>query len=136
MDRLGLGFGDCERLNPRLIYCSIPGFARDDSRAQLQGWEGIVSAASGLYTPFPAARADIPGAGAQPAISAIPIASNFAAFASANAIVAALIARERTGRGQFIEVSLFGAAFEAFNIRFTREPTIATDVRTVAGFSF
>jgi crotonobetainyl-CoA:carnitine CoA-transferase CaiB-like acyl-CoA transferase len=115
MDRLGLGFGDCERLSPRLIYCSIPGFARDDSRAQLQGWEGIVSAASGLYTPFPAARADIPSAGAQPVISAIPIASNFAAFASANAIVAALIVRERTGRGQFIEVSLFGAAFEAFN---------------------
>ncbi len=122
MDRLGLGYGMCERLNPRLVYCSIPGFARDDSRAQLQGWEGIVSAASGLYTPFPAARADIPGAGAQPAISAIPIASNFAAFASANAIVAAVIARERTGRGQFIEVSLFGAAFEAFNNEAQRGP--------------
>jgi crotonobetainyl-CoA:carnitine CoA-transferase CaiB-like acyl-CoA transferase len=122
MDRLGLGYAACEAINPHLIYCAIPGFSKDDPRAGLQGWEGIVSAASGLYTPYSAMRADIPGAGSQPAVSAIPIASNFAAFASANAIVAALIARERIGRGQYIETSLHAAAFEAINIEAQRGP--------------
>jgi crotonobetainyl-CoA:carnitine CoA-transferase CaiB-like acyl-CoA transferase len=122
MDRLGLGYAACEAINPHLIYCSIPGFSKDDPRAGLQGWEGIVSAASGLYTPYSAMRADIPGAGTQPAVTAIPIASNFAAFAAVNAIMAALIARDRIGRGQFVEVSLHAAAFEAINIEAQRAP--------------
>jgi crotonobetainyl-CoA:carnitine CoA-transferase CaiB-like acyl-CoA transferase len=122
MDRLGLGYDECRAINPRLIYCALPGFARDDARADLAGWEGIVSAAAGLYTPYAAARADIPGAGTQPAVTAIPIASNFAAFAGANAILAALIARERIGSGQFVEVPLFAAAFEAINAEAQRGP--------------
>ncbi len=122
IDRPGLGYAACKAINPRLIYCAIPGFSRDDPRAHLQGWEGIVSAASGLYTPYSALRGDIPGAGSQPAVSAIPIASNFAAFAAANAIMAALIARDRIGRGQFIEISLHAAAFEAINVEAQRGP--------------
>jgi crotonobetainyl-CoA:carnitine CoA-transferase CaiB-like acyl-CoA transferase len=113
MARLGLGEDLCRRLNPRLIYVSLPGFSRDDPRAALAGWEGVVSAASGLFTPYPALRRDIPGAGVEPAVSAVPVASNFAAFIAANAVLAALIARERDGLGEGIEVPLFAAAFEA-----------------------
>jgi crotonobetainyl-CoA:carnitine CoA-transferase CaiB-like acyl-CoA transferase len=113
MARLGLGDDACRRLNPRLVYVSLPGFGRDDPRAALAGWEGVVSAASGLFTPYPAHRRDIPGAGVAPAVSAVTIASNFAAFIGVNAVMAALIARERDGLGERLEIPLFAAAFEA-----------------------
>ncbi len=116
MTRLGLDQRRLHKANPRLIYCAMPGFPKGDPRARLPGWEGIVSTAAGLYTPYAATRTDIAGAGAEPAFTAIPIASNFAAFVAVNAIVAALIARARSGIGQVIEASLFGAAFEAMNV--------------------
>jgi crotonobetainyl-CoA:carnitine CoA-transferase CaiB-like acyl-CoA transferase len=122
MKRLGMDYEACRQYNPRLIYASLPGFAHDDPRASLQGWEGIVSAASGLYTPYPAQRKDIPGAGIEPAISAVPIASNFAAFMGANAVIAALIARERDGVGQWLEIPLFNAAFEAMIVEVQKGP--------------
>jgi crotonobetainyl-CoA:carnitine CoA-transferase CaiB-like acyl-CoA transferase len=122
MKRLGIDYENCRRSNPRLIYASLPGFAHDDPRAAMPGWEGIVSAASGLYTPYPAQRKDIPGAGADPAVSAVPIASNFSAFMGANAVIAALIARERDGVGQWLEIPLFNAAFEAMIVEAQQGP--------------
>ena len=46
MDRLGLGATAMTEANPRLIYCSLPGFASDDPRAGMPAWEGIVGAAA------------------------------------------------------------------------------------------
>lgn len=107
MDRLGLGPDAVTTAHPHLVYCSIPGFASDDPRAQVPGWEGVVGAATATYRP-PIGSTD--GA---PAYTAIQIASHFAAFQSAVAIVMALIARERSGLGQRIEMPLFDATFAA-----------------------
>src|SRR5439155_22713137 len=46
MNRLGLDAEGAMERNPRLVYCSIPGFAADDPRAGMQAWEGIVDAAT------------------------------------------------------------------------------------------
>ena len=100
MDRLGLGSQSALRLNPRLIYCSLPGFASDDPRAQVRAFEGVVGAASATYRPHD------PGAD-QPVYTAIPISSNYAAFQGVVSIVIALFARQRDGVGQCIEVPLF-----------------------------
>ena len=51
MDRLGIGPQAAERLNPRLIYCSMPGFASDDPRAQVRAFEGVVGSATATYRP-------------------------------------------------------------------------------------
>jgi crotonobetainyl-CoA:carnitine CoA-transferase CaiB-like acyl-CoA transferase len=106
MERLGLGPVATSGGHPRLIFCSLPGFATDDPRAGLAGWEGVVSAAAGLYYPR------LPAAPADPIYSAVPLASSYAAFIAAHSIVAALIARHRGGFGQHIEVALFDAAFQ------------------------
>ena len=45
MDRLGLGARAMTAANPRLIYCSLPGFAAGDARAPLEAWEGVIGAA-------------------------------------------------------------------------------------------
>ena len=49
MDRLGLGPADMTRANPRLVYCSLPGFASDDPRAGVPAYEGVVGAAAATY---------------------------------------------------------------------------------------
>ena len=111
MDRLGLGWPQLAAANPRLIYCSLPGFGRDDPRAPVPGWEGVIDAATANCS----IRVGQEPAGwdtSRPTYSAVPLASNFAAFLAATAIVAALTFRHRTGRGQLIEVPLFHAMFE------------------------
>ena len=104
MDRLGLGAAAMTTAAPRLVYCSLPGFASDDPRAALPAWEGVVGAASGMYR-------SRTGDGAS--FTAIPIASTFAALVAATSIASALYSREHDGRGQRIEVPLFDAMFEA-----------------------
>jgi crotonobetainyl-CoA:carnitine CoA-transferase CaiB-like acyl-CoA transferase len=106
MDRLGLSWDAVRRGHDRLIYCSLPGFAADDPRAATPAWEGVLAAATGTYTRS--------GSEDQPRFNALPLASEFGALAAASAIVMALIARERDGLGQCLEVPLFDAMFLAF----------------------
>ncbi|MBV9577676.1 MAG: CoA transferase [Chloroflexi bacterium] len=108
MDRFGLGASSCCEADPRLIYCSMPGFPSDDPRAGVPGWEGVVAAAAGLYLPGTWDGSPDPA----PVYNPIPLASNFAALRAAQAIVGALIVREKGGAGQRIEVPLFDATFE------------------------
>ena len=112
MARLGLDLASARERNPRLITCSLPGFAADDPRAEMRAWEGIVDAATGNC------RARVGEAPPDwdtslPTYSAIPLASNFAAFLAATSVVMALIARQRTGTGQHVETPLFHAMFTA-----------------------
>ncbi|WP_062351815.1 CaiB/BaiF CoA-transferase family protein [Herbidospora yilanensis] len=112
MDRLGLGAARLRAAHPRLVYCSLPGFAAADPRAGLPAWEGVVAAATGNCR----VRAGYLPEGRDPdspVYAALPVASNFAAFCGAFAVVAALTERHRTGRGDRIEVPLFHAMFEA-----------------------
>jgi len=102
MDRLGLGAREAMERNPRLVYCSLPGFASDDPRASLPAWEGVLGAATGVYEQA-----------GDPRFTSVPISSTFGAIAAAVAIVMALIARQRDGLGQRIEVPLFDATFLA-----------------------
>jgi crotonobetainyl-CoA:carnitine CoA-transferase CaiB-like acyl-CoA transferase len=101
MDALGLGAASmCER-DPRLVYCSLPGFAADDPRAAMPAWERD-QAATGTYR-LPRGR---PRA---PAFTAIP-SSRRSRRCSQHPIAAALISREHDRRGR-IEVPLFDATF-------------------------
>jgi crotonobetainyl-CoA:carnitine CoA-transferase CaiB-like acyl-CoA transferase len=113
MDRLGLGPAEMTAANDRLLYLSLPGFGADDPRAHIAAWEGVVSAAAGLYLYPGCTPMDYIGdRSGEPIYSAVPVASSYAAYQAAHSLIAALIARERTGRGQRIEVPLFDACFE------------------------
>ncbi|MHB8573726.1 MAG: CaiB/BaiF CoA transferase family protein [Dehalococcoidia bacterium] len=112
MERLGLGHQTVLAANPRLIYCSLPGFATDDPRAGLPAWEGVVGAATGTYS----TRLE-GGGNLRPVLTAVPISSAYAAFLGATSIAMALSARERDGIGQRIEMPLFDATFTAIGSR-------------------
>jgi crotonobetainyl-CoA:carnitine CoA-transferase CaiB-like acyl-CoA transferase len=110
MDRLGLGPAATTAANPRLVYCSLPGFASDDPRAGVRAFEGVIGAATANYR----------GAGAEhgrPVYTAIPTASVYAAFQAAVAVAMALYARERDGLGQRVEVALYDAMFPCIGRR-------------------
>jgi len=112
-DRLGIGAAATTAANPRLIHCAMPGFAADDPRADLPAWEGVIAAAAGLYLyPGCSPMNYIGDRSAEPIFSALPIPSSYGALVAAHSIGAALIARERTGRGQSIEAPLYEACFE------------------------
>ncbi len=115
MDRLGLGAEASSEANPRLIYCSMPGFASDDPRAQVAAWEGVVGAATGTY-----GSRLLGGSSPQPVYTAVPISSVYAAFQGAMSIAFALNARDRDGLGQRIEVPLFDGTFTAIGSRVHR----------------
>ncbi|ADP83291.1 CaiB/BaiF CoA-transferase family protein [Pseudofrankia inefficax] len=121
MDRLGLGPAAARDLNERLVYCSLPGFASDDEKAGLAGWEGVIQTAVAGYRPLrehwdPSGRnkATVQDPAA-PLFTPITTASNFGGLMGAVSVVMALIARERTGRGQRVEVPLAEAYAEAYS---------------------
>ena len=117
MDRLGLGAKASTTSNPRLVYCSIPGFASDDPRSDVPAWEGVVAAAASSYRgPL---RTEFSG---KPIYTAIPIASSYAAFQSVVSIAMALCVRERDGVGQRIEVPMFDAMFAAIGGQHIHNP--------------
>ena len=117
MDRLGLGPAamTAEGVNPRLIYCSLPGFAADDPRAQVRAWEGVLGAATGAY------RMSGMSGGShvedRPVYTVIPYSSAYAAFLCAVSVTMALNARARSGLGQRVEIPLFDATFTVVGAR-------------------
>lgn len=108
MERLGLGAEAMTAAQPRLIYCSLPGFAPDDPRAAVRAWEGVVGAAAGTFR-----GARFGDEGGTPVYTAVPVASSYAAFQAVVAITMALAVRDRDGVGQQIAVPLFDAMFGA-----------------------
>jgi formyl-CoA transferase len=100
LDKLGLGYADLHRLYPKLIYCSVSGYGRTGPYADRPGYDAILQGEAGMMSitgpkEGPPSRAGIP---------IIDITSGM--FAS-TAILAALRARDITGEGQLVDISLF-----------------------------
>lgn len=99
MDKLGLGYDKVKAANPRVVYCSISGFGDAGPYSQIPGYEQLVETLATMYTEQ--------GYATRPAYLVLPFASMAAGLDAAYSIVAALCARETTGRGQRIDITLF-----------------------------
>ena len=109
LDRFGLGYAQLGA--SRLVYLSMPGFGADDPRRDLPGWECVIDAATANCR-LRAGEAPSEWDAGRPTYSALPAASNVAAFLGVVGVVAALVERERSGRGQHVSVPLADAVFE------------------------
>ena len=96
--KLGLDYATLSALNARLVYCAAWGFGEDGPYGNLQAYDDVVQAASGL--------AALNGQDGVPRYMPTIIADKVTGLYAANAILAALLQRERTGAGQFIEVPM------------------------------
>jgi crotonobetainyl-CoA:carnitine CoA-transferase CaiB-like acyl-CoA transferase len=99
LDGLGFGYEAAHTLNPRVVYCSISGFGQTGPYAQRPGYDLIAQAEGGVMS----LTGDPDGPPVKVGLSFADITAGMNAFAG---ITLALLARERTGEGQRIDVSL------------------------------
>jgi crotonobetainyl-CoA:carnitine CoA-transferase CaiB-like acyl-CoA transferase len=120
MDRLGLGVADLEALNPRLVVLSISGFGEGGPDGERSGFDQIMQGEAGLMgiTGFP----DGP-----PTRFGLPITDILAGMFGAYGVLAALRARETTGRGERVTTSLLAAAIAVHTYQGARY-TVAGEV--------
>ena len=97
--RLGLGADDLCRRNPRLIYCSLSGYGQDGPYRDVKAYDLLIQGEAGIL-----ATTGYPD---KPAKVGVPIADIAASMYAALGTVLALYQRERTGRGQVIDISMF-----------------------------
>ncbi|MBL8672414.1 MAG: CoA transferase [Alphaproteobacteria bacterium] len=109
MERLGLGWKQLSARNPRLIYCSISGFGQTGPYSDRGGFDLMAQAMSGLMSVC--GPADGP-----PHRLPVPITDLCGGMFAAIGVLTALAARERTGRGQLVDTSLYeaGLAFAVY----------------------
>ncbi|RYG12400.1 MAG: CoA transferase [Burkholderiales bacterium] len=100
MQRFGLDYESCRKLNPKLVYCSVSAYGRDGPFADRLGFDPVVQAESGFVSMngYP----DRMGVRASAAVMDIGTA-----MMVSNAVLGALVSRERQGEGQLVEVALF-----------------------------
>lgn len=103
MERFGLDYDTCATLNPRLVYCSVSAYGREGPYADRLGFDPIVQAESGFISMN--GYADRQGVRTGAAVM-----DTATAMSATNAILLALMARQRDGRGQKVEVALFDTA--------------------------
>ena len=101
-ERLGLGYAVLAAEDPRLVYCSISAFGQEGPWRDKPGVDGVVQAMSGIMS----VTGDPDGS---PVKVGVPAADTMGGMAAVQGILLALLARERTGRGQRVEVSLLDA---------------------------
>jgi crotonobetainyl-CoA:carnitine CoA-transferase CaiB-like acyl-CoA transferase len=97
--RLGIDYDTLAAVNPRLVYASISGFGQDGPYAQRPGFDQIVQGLAGLMS-----ITGLPGQG--PVRAGIAVADSSAGLYAAFGIVMALLERERSGQGQWVQTSL------------------------------
>ena len=106
--RLGIDYETLKAINPRLIYASISGFGQTGPWSQRPGFDLIAQAMAGTIS--------ITGQpGGPPTKSGVPVSDIGCALFVVYGILSAVIGREKTGRGQYVDGSLFEAAI-AFSI--------------------
>lgn len=103
-DRLGIGYETLKHINPRLVYCSLTGYGATGPAKQLKAYDLMVQAAVGLMS--------ITGqTGEVPTKTGSPLSDAIAGVFAALGIVSALLHRNRTGEGQFVDVSMADCLF-------------------------
>lgn len=107
-ERLGLGWDDLHALNPRLIHCSVSGYGPDGPYAQRRVYDPIIQGITGHVAVQVNPEVPIPD------LVRNIVADKSSAYTAAQAITAALFARERGAGGQKIEVPMTDASLAFF----------------------
>ena len=99
LERMGLGYADLSDTHPALVYCSVSGFGHTGPRRHQPGYDAVMQGEGGLMS--------ITGSGDGPAYRlGVAIADIVSGMFAAHGIAMALLARHRSGRGQFVDVGM------------------------------
>lgn len=97
-DRLGLSRDEVSALNPRIVHCSITGYGQSGPYSAKPGFDTIGQALSGMMSLVTEAN--------DPRVAGVSFTDHCTGVFAAYGVLGALLARERTGRGQFVDASL------------------------------
>jgi crotonobetainyl-CoA:carnitine CoA-transferase CaiB-like acyl-CoA transferase len=103
LKKYGLDYETLKHINPKLIYCSITGFGQDGPRAEEPGYDFIIQGMSGLMSITGEKEGELGASSQKVGVAVVDIQTGLYATI---AIQAALISREQTGVGQYIDMSL------------------------------
>ena len=112
-DRLGIGYEAMRAINPRLVYASISGFGQDGPYRMRPGFDQIAQGMGGLMS-----VTGLPGQG--PVRAGIPVADLSAGLFAALGIMTALLERESSGEGQWVQSSLLHAMISMMDFQAAR----------------
>ena len=107
MTRAGLDYASLRVINPRIVYCSITGYGQDGPYASRPGYDAVFQAQSGLMS-VTGLPDDAPGGG--PMRLGPSLVDVTTGYNAAIGILAALVERDRSGRGQHIDLALLDVA--------------------------
>jgi crotonobetainyl-CoA:carnitine CoA-transferase CaiB-like acyl-CoA transferase len=124
-DRLGIDYASLRKINPRLVYASISGFGQDGPYRDRPGFDQIAQGMGGLMS-----ITGLPGQG--PVRVGIPVADLTAGIFCAMGILIALLEREQSGEGQWVQSNLLAAQIAMLDFQAARW-LIAKDVPGQAG---
>ena len=99
LEKYGLSYQQVKLLNPQLIYCSITGFGQQGPYAHKAGYDAMIQGEGGLMSLTGAADGE-------PMKVGVAVVDVMTGLYSANAILAALLAKTHTGKGQHIDIAL------------------------------
>lgn len=102
-DALGLGYAAMSAINPRLVYCSISAFGQDGPRRDQTAYDHVIQATSGLMAMTGTEEV-------HPIKFGAPAVDYATGTMAAFALASALFQREKTGKGQHIDLAMFGVA--------------------------
>ncbi|MGW9826177.1 crotonobetainyl-CoA:carnitine CoA-transferase CaiB-like acyl-CoA transferase [Brevibacterium pityocampae] len=122
LDRLGFSTATCLEINPRLVILSITGFGHDGPEAQRAGYDQIAQGEAGLMSLTGSGPDDMQKVG-------VPIADLLAGIYGAYGVLAALLERERTGRGKVVRTSLIAGMVGVHAFQGTRATVAGEDPR-------
>ncbi len=103
VDRLGIGYKQVSQVNPKIVYCSITGYGQSGPMVERSGHDINYIALGGVL----GLTVDTKGV---PVIPAVQIGDLGGGLMAAIGILSALLAREKTGKGQYIDISMMDAA--------------------------
>lgn len=108
--KYGLDYNAVAKLNPKVIYCSVTGFGQTGPYAPRAGYDFLIQGMGGLMS-ITGERDDLPGGGPQKL--GVAISDLLAGWNAVSSILTALIKRDRTGEGEYIDISLLDCTVAA-----------------------
>lgn len=131
VDRLGVGYEAVRAVNPGVVYCSISAFGQDGPHRDRPAHDVAVQAMAGVISLNE-------GQDGKPAMPHMPVADAFASLTALSGVLMALLRRQQTGLGDYLDVSMFDSVLAwtpnvTGKIFATGEPHVPKDERSWGG---